>query len=238
MKLVVASLVGLLHLLRAPMLLLLLHHLLLHLLHLLHHLRVHAAAHHVLGVVATSSAAHHLLHLLHLHHLLPHGWVHVHVPVHGHLRLHHSEVLLHALEILRHDLGRHAAVIAHLLAHGALAGLVLLFELVPLGSLLLLAEIASGLCSLHLDGLAVDLERDINASLDAGLAFKSHEPEPSWPARVLVHHERCVDNSPELSKVVPEFLVRRFLTNAADKNFARLFLFISGNGSLGVNLVG
>jgi hypothetical protein len=95
---------------------LLLHHLLLHLLHLLHHLRVHIL-HHVLGIGTTASSTHHLLlHLLHLHHVLPHGWVHRHSSAHCHLRLHHGKVLLHALEVLGHDLRCHA-IVAHLLAH-------------------------------------------------------------------------------------------------------------------------
>lgn len=215
--------------------LLLLHHLLLHLLlHLLHHLRVHIA-HHVLRAVSAAASTHHLLHLLHLHHVLPHGWVHVHATVHGHLSLHHGKVLLHSLEVLRHNLRRHAAV-AHLLAHALVAGLVVLLELVALGSFFLFAEIATGLRPLHLNGFAVYLEGYIDTCLDAGLAFECHETKTSGTPRVLVHHERGVNNSAKLGKIVAEFLIRRLLADTPNKYFARLFLFISWNGSLGINL--
>lgn len=219
--------------LRLLLLVLLLHHLLLHLLlHLLHHLRVHVA-HHVLRVSAAS--AHHLLHLLHLHHLLPHGWIHVHASVHGHLAGEHGKVLLHSLEILCHDL-RRDATIAHLLAHALSARLVVLLELATLGSLFLLTKIASRLCPFHFDRFAMNLERYVDTSLDAGLAFERHETKPSRTPRILVHHEGGVDNSSELRKVVPELLICGLLADSSDKDFARLFLLISWDGSLGVNL--
>lgn len=217
--------------LTTALLLLLLHHLLLHLLHLLHHLGVHVA-HHVLVALATASA-HHVLHLLHLHHVLPHGGVHVHAAVHSHLRLHHLEVLLHALEVLSHDLGCHATV-AHLLAH-ALA-LVILLEFVTLGGFLLLAQVATRLSALDFDWLAVDLERDVYAGVDAGLVFKGDETKTSWASRVLVHHQRSIDNTTELGKEVAEFLVCRVLADSANKDFARFFLFIAWDSSLGINL--
>ncbi len=213
--------------------LLLLHHLLLHLLHLLHHLGVHVA-HHVLVALAAASA-HHVLHLLHLHHVLPHGGVHVHAAVHGHLRLHHLEVLLHALEVLSHDLGCHTTV-AHLLAH-ALA-LFILFEFATLGSFFFLAQVATRLGALDLDWLAVNLERNVYAGVDAGLVFKGNETKASWTSRVLVHHQRSIDNAAELGKEVAEFLVGRVLADSANKDLARLFLFIAWDSSLGINLCG
>lgn len=218
------------------LLLLLLHHLLLHLLHLLHHLRVHII-HHVLLIVSAASSAHHLLHLLHLHHVLPHRWVHVHAAVHGHLRLHHGKVLLHPLEVLGHHLWCHATVVTHLLGHTSLGGLIVaLLELVSLGGLFLFAKVASGLCSFNLNGLAMNLKGHTDAGFHACLAFEGHEPEPPWSPCVLVHHERGVNNSAELSKVISKFLVCRLLADTTNKDLAGLFLLVPRYSALRVNL--
>jgi len=221
----------------AALLTLLLHHLLHLLLHLLSHLRVHVL-HHVLRIGATaSSASHHLLlHLLHLHHVLPHGWVHGHSSTHGHLRLHHGEVLLHSLEVLGHDLGCHA-IVAHLLTHGTLARLVaVLSELATSRSFLFLPEVAPGLSFLDFDWLSVDLQWHVNAGIDTCFVFECDKAEPSWTASIFIHHESRIHDAAELSKVLLEFLVGGFLANTTNKDLACLFLFVSRNSSLGIDL--
>lgn len=217
---------------------LLLHHLLLHLLHLLHHLGIHVG-HHVLSIgSAAATASHHLLHLLHLHHVLPHGWVHGHIAAHGHLRLHHGKVLLHALEVLSHDLRCHA-VVSHLLSHtspSSLAGLVVFSELAASLRLFFLSKIAPRLSSLDFDRLAMDFQRNVNACFDSSLALESDEAKASWPAGILVHHKCCVDNSAKLGKVILELLVCCLLTDTTNEDLAGFLLFIAGNSTLRINL--
>ena len=143
-------------------------------------------------------------------------------------------------------LRRHAPVgaAAHLLAHAAAAAaaaglsslLVALAKLIALGRLLFLAEITPGLRALHLDGLAVDLERHVNARLNAGLALERDEAKASRPPGVLIHHERGIDYTSKLRKEVAKFLVRCLLADAAHEDLARLFLLIARDGALGVDL--
>lgn len=189
-----------------------------------------------MAVASAAAATHHLLHL-HLLHLLPHGWVHVHAAVHGHLGLHHGEVLLHALEVLRHHLRAHAVVVAAAAtAHAHAARGVVLAELVALGCFFFLAEIAARLGSLDLNGLSVNLEGNVDAGVDAGFGLEGDEAETTGATGVLVHHESGIDDAAELGKVVAEFLVSGVLADAADEDLGCLFLFVARNGSLGVNL--
>ena len=189
----------------------------------------------VASAAAAAATTHHLLHL-HLLHLLPHGWVHVHAAVHGHLGLHHGKVLLHALEVLRHHLRAHAVVVAAAAAHAHAARRVVLAELVALGCFFFLAEITARLGSLDLNGLSVNLEGDVDAGVDAGFGLECDEAETAGATSVLVHHEGGVDDAAELGKVVAEFLVGGVLADASHKDLGSLFLFVARNGSLGVNL--
>lgn len=199
-------------------------HLLLHLLHLLHLLGVH-----VVGAAATH---HLLLHLLHLHHLLHHLRVHLTHAPHCHLALHHGEVLLHALEVLSHNLRGHA--VAHALSHTR--PLVVALELVALSGVLFFAEVAPRLGLLDLDGLPVNLKRNVDTSINTSFAFEGNESKAARPACILVHHKGSVDNTAELCKVFPKLLIRGILADATNENLAGLLLFIARNSTLGVDL--
>jgi hypothetical protein len=236
---------------------LLVHHLL-HLRHLLlHHSRVHIRRHTRRHATLAGHLLLHLLHLLHVQHLAHGG---VHVAVHHHLLLEHGHGLLHALEVLRHDLRRHAggagahaaatahtAGAAHALAVVHAAGpahaLPLAAKLpaagpAPARGVLLVAEIAARLGLLDLDRLAVDFEVGREAGVAAGLALERDEAEAARAARVLVHHEGGVDDAPELGKVLAELVVGRLLADAADEDLGCLFLLVAGDGALGVDLEG
>jgi hypothetical protein len=224
--------------------------------HLLHHSRVHTRRHPARPTTRPTPAHHllHLLHLLHIHHLR-HG--RVHIPVHHHLLLEHGHGLLHALDILRHDLARHARrARPHAAAHAHSRHLPAIIHPTPTptptstahtlpltpklapaaGGILVIAEVAPRLGFLDLDRLAVDLEVGGEAGLDAGLALEGHEAESTRAARVLVHHERGVDDAAELRKVLAELVVGGFLADAADEDLGRLLLLVAGDGALGVDL--
>src|SRR3569623_146171 len=76
----------------------------------------------------------------------------------------------------------------------------------------------------------------IDASIDAGFAFKSNEPKTSRPACVFIHHQRGITAPTKLGKILPELLICSILADSTNKNLAGLFLFIARNCSLGINL--
>jgi hypothetical protein len=203
----------------------------------------------LLGPTSTTTT-HSRSHLLHLHllHLLHHGRVHgahIHIPpTHGHLLLHHGKVLLHALPILRHHLRRHTT--RHTLLSTTtllLAGVSALIHIAEVlaaaaAAAVFVAEVTAGLGFLDFDGFAEDFERAGEGVFDGGFAVEGYEAETTGAAGVFVDHECCVDDAPELCEELLEVLFCGFLADAANEDLACLFLFIAGNGALGIDLEG
>lgn len=229
--------------------------------HLLHHGRVHVAASHGIGTTIASTRAaallcvhHHLLlHLLHLHHL-HHGCLRVHThaachaAIHRHLLLPHGKHLLHLLHLASHGLGGHTTgsrahstathigVLLHVvIAHAAFASAELASTSV---GFLFLPHVAARLSFLHLDRFAMNRKVSRQACVNACLGLKRHETKASGSSGVFVHHECSVYNASELCEVILELRVGCLLAYTANKNLARLLLFVSWNRSLRVDLGG
>lgn len=232
------------------------HHLLLYL-HLLHHLRVH---HHAL----LGHRGHGLLHhgwvdRRHLHtaaataELLLHG---------GHVTLHVLPVLGHHLRrepvvggTLSRVLGVHArATVVEVVAVVVVAVVVpaVAEAVVPI-----IEVLASGLGLLHFNlrqvrntvllscrkvwkyRLAEDGEvRAVERIFDGGLAIEGDETETTRSTGIFVHHQSSVKNTAELHEVFPEIGFSSLLANTTDEDLGGLLLFITGDGSFRVDLVG
>lgn len=209
-------------------------------------------AHAALGLLR---AATHTLHLLHLLHLLEHGRVHaththagghslgLALACHSHLLLHHGEVLLHALPVLCHHLRSHST--GHALLTTLLGGTFASVVHVSIASSLsaasttssvLVAQITAGLGFLHFDGLAQDLKGPGEGIVYGGLAVEGDEAEATGTASILVNHQGRIHDTAKLHKELLEVLICRLLTDTTDEDLACLFLLITWDGALGVNL--
>lgn len=197
----------------------------------------------------------HTLHLLHLLHLLEHGRVHtththagghslgLALACHSHLLLHHGEVLLHALPVLCHHLRGHStghALLATLLG-GTFASVVHVsitssISAASTTSSVLVTQIATGLGFLHFDGLAQDFKGSGEGIVYSGLAVEGDEAEATRTASILVNHQGRIHNTAKLHKELLEVLICCLLTDTTDKDLAGLFLLITWDGALGVNL--
>jgi hypothetical protein len=84
----------------------------------------------------------------------------------------------------------------------------------------------------------MDLQARSQAGIDASLTLKRDKAKATRTASILVHHERGIDDTAKLGKVLAELVVGGFLADAADKDLGRLFLLIAGDGAFGVDLDG
>lgn len=211
-----------------------------------------AAAHHVLRVrgpcVAVHPAAIHHCHLLHLHGIHPaHG---AHAATHaalllGEVLLHLLEVLLHALPVLGHHGRRHIAggalglSVGRVVEAAVVAALVVVIELVAaefLVATIIVAHVASRLSTLDFDGLAEDLERLAERGIDSSIAVEGDETETTWAARLLVHHQGCINDTAELLEELGEVLLGCLLADTANEYLACALLLFTGNSALWVDL--
>jgi hypothetical protein len=237
------------------------HSTLLHIHHLLHHLGVHAL--HVAHVRVRAVPSLHLLLLLHHLHHLHLLRIHTHVAhaahaahaahhVGGHLLLHHGEVLLHSLPVLGHHLRGHAGIVAshhvRILVGCILCGLVIVVASKTFVSpkfsppttstkVIFFTHLTSRLSTLDLDGLAENLQRvELQALLHGRVTVERDKSEASRSAGVLVHHQRCVDDPTELCEESLEIFLGCLLADTTNEDFGGLFLLVSGDGTLGVDL--
>jgi hypothetical protein len=100
----------------------------------------------------------------------------------------------------------------------------------------LVPQVTAGLSLLHLDGLAQDFKWPRKGILDSGFTVKSHETESTGTSGVLVDHKCCIDHTAELHEELLEVLLGCLLADTANEDFASLLLFITRNGTFGIDL--
>lgn len=74
------------------------------------------------------------------------------------------------------------------------------------------------------------------AILYGTVVIERDEPKPPRSSCFLVHHQSGVKNCSELFEILLEFFFNNILTDSAYKYLGCFILFLTGNGTLRINL--
>jgi hypothetical protein len=106
----------------------------------------------------------------------------------------------------------------------------------PTPSAVILTHVASRLSFLDFDRFAQDFQGAGKRCLDCGFAIKCDKSESTRPASVFVNHQSGIHHTAELHEKLLKVLFIGLLADTANEDLASFLLFITRNGSLGVNL--
>jgi hypothetical protein len=136
--------------------------------------------------------------------------------------LQNGKVLLHALPVLGHHLRSHSTTLS-LLSGLLLTSIVLALVAVSTGAvasalIVVLTQVATGLCLLDLNWLAQNLKRTGESLLNSSITVKSNETKSAGTSSVLVHHKSSIHNTAELHKELLKVLLGSLLANTTNEN--------------------
>jgi hypothetical protein len=106
----------------------------------------------------------------------------------------------------------------------------------PATTIFFITEVATGLGLLNLNGLTQDLEWTGKGRFDGGFTVERDESKPTRTTSVLVDHQRGINNAAELHEEALEILLVGLLADTTNEDLARLFLLITGDCALGIDL--